>query len=399
VVRVQQFLDKRGSYIGGFASYMRQANDFGREAQTYAVDGIFRSMSRSTTIKGSVAMSDAGNRNADSEDGWRGYLSANRRWNNGLSIDFEAINASRAYDPNDMGYLSRPDEQTATVSVSKHMDHRWWIVRNYTGTLGATETKDQAGVTTGTDVQGRMKFNFMNFWYLIAQTGVKLSAYDDRELRTFNDPVKKYLKTEDCPYFNIYGDTSMNKPYYVSVQWVKEWYEGGPADYYTVNQTVKPHSALEVQLGSNYTRSKGMRRYMETQQGIPITGLRRLSQFNQTLRISYAIDPNFTVQFFSQWLAGTWDYRDFKRYVDDDTLADFASPSYTADSARNWTVNLITRWEFRPGSTAYLVYTRGVSTNQLISQNASLRPWNDLSILKDLPSDDVVQLKVSWLFR
>jgi hypothetical protein len=69
------------------------------------------------------------------------------------------------------------------------------------------------------------------------------------------------------------------------------------------------------------------------------------------------------------------------------------------DSSRGWTVNLITRWEFRPGSTAYLVYTHGASTDQLISQNGSLSPWRDLSLLNRLPSDDAVQLKVSWMFR
>jgi len=398
IMRVQQFLDNRGSYIGGFASYMRQASDIGREAQTYAIDGIFRSQNRSTTIEASVARSDAGNRNSDSDAGYRAYVSAGRRWNNGLSIDLSAVNAGRTYDPNDVGYLNRADEQRASLSISKHMDHRWWVVRNYTGIVGASASRDQAGKITGNSAYGRMNVNFMNFWYLSGESGVTFSAYDDRELRTFMAPVKKYLKTEDIPYFNFSSDTAMNKPYYVRVAWNRKWFEGGPSDDFSLSQIITPHWAFEIQLGSSYTKSEGERRYMETLQDIPITGFRRLSQFNQTLRLSYAISPDFTVQFFSQWLAGTWNYRDYKRYVNDDTLADWANPTYTADSARNWTVNLITRWEFLPGSTAYLVYTHGVSTDQLISQNAGLSPWNDLSILKHLPSDDVVQLKVSWLF-
>ena len=64
-----------------------------------------------------------------------------------------------------------------------------------------------------------------------------------------------------------------------------------------------------------------------------------------------------------------------------------------------WNVNLITRWEFRPGSTLYLVYTHGVSTDALLNDRAALRPWTDLQDLRHLPSDDVVQLKLSWLFR
>ncbi|MCL1893636.1 MAG: carbohydrate binding family 9 domain-containing protein [Holophagaceae bacterium] len=399
VLRVQQLLDKRGSYIGGFASYMRQAKNTGREAQTYALDGIYKSPDRSNTIQASIARTDAGYRHRDSEDGWRAYLVADQRWNNGLSIGLTAVNAGKSFDPNDVGYLSRADEQRISLSISKHQDHRWWVIRNYSPSFGLSVSRDQAGKITGNSMSTGFMANFMNFWYLRSEGGVNFSAYDDRELRTFREPTKKYLKTVDSPYLTVYADTSMNKPYYLSLSLARAWYEGGPNDDINLNQTIKPHSAFEIQFGTGYTKSEGGRRYMETLQGTPITGLRRLSQFNQTLRISYAIDPNLTIQFFSQWLAGAWNYRDFKQYVDDDTLADWTNPTYRADSARNWTLNLISRWEFRPGSTAYLVYTHGASTNQLINQNASLSPWNDLSILKHLPSDDVVQLKISWLFR
>jgi len=399
VVRAQQFLDKRGSYIGGFASYIRQASDTGREAQTYAVDGIFKSRDLSTTFQASVARTDAGIRSNDSKDGWRAYLYSSRKWNNGLALELTAVNADRTFDPNDMGYLSRADEQRISFTASKYMEHRWWIVRNYTGFFGMSVAKDQAGKLIENSAWCRVNMNFMNFWYFSGESGVNFPAYADRELRTFMEPIKKYLLTERKTYINFYADTAMNKPYYMSISWNRAWVECGLNDAYSLNQVIKPHSAFEIRLGSSYTKNDGERRYMETTQGIPITGLRSLSQFDQTLRLSYAFAPNFTLQFFSQWLAGTWDFRDYKQYVDDDTLTDWANPSYTADSARNWIVNFITRWEFHPGSTAYLVYTHGASTNQLISQNASLSPWNDLSILKHLPSDDVIQFKISWLFR
>ena len=62
-------------------------------------------------------------------------------------------------------------------------------------------------------------------------------------------------------------------------------------------------------------------------------------------------------------------------------------------------MNLITRWEFQPGSTFFLVFTHGASTNDLINDRASLAAYTDLALLRHLPSDDVIQAKVSWLFR
>ncbi|MDR0498604.1 MAG: carbohydrate binding family 9 domain-containing protein [Holophagales bacterium] len=399
VARVQQFLDNRGSYIGGFASYTRQASDSGREAKTYALDGIYRTPGMSTMIQASLAMSDAGWRNRDAEDGWMGHLSANRVWDNGLAILFAAANASRTFNPNDVGYLSRSDYQTGLLTVQKHQDHNWWVVRNYSASLSANVIRDQAGTELKKSVYGTTRFNFMNFWYFSCTVGIDFPAYSDMELRTFWDPVKKYLHTPERPFMELMADTAMQKPYYVRVSWDQQKSEGGPSNKYGINQTIKPHSAFEIQLGTTYVKEEGERSWVQTSQGIPITGLRTLNKIDQTLRLSYAINPHLTMQFFSQWLAGTWNFRDFKCYVDDNTLASWQDISDAAASDRNWIVNLITRWEFRPGSTAYLVYTHGASTDQLVSQNASLIPWNDLSVLKHLPSDDVVQLKISWLFR
>jgi hypothetical protein len=400
VMRAKKLLDKRGSFIGGFASYTRQAGNAGREALVAAIDGIYKSKDLSATVQVSIARSDAGGRDTGGEEGHRTYIYASRRWDSGLSLQLSAVDASRAFDPNDAGYLSRADQRKASPTVARNVDQRWWVVRNYTGEIGATASTDQAAVTTELSAKGRVYFNFMNFWYLSCEGGVNLPAYDDRELRTFMDQTKKYLRTEERPFLNLYADTALNKPYYARVSWNRTWFEGGPSDNIALNHIIRPHPAFEIKLGTGYTEQDGERRYMETAQDAPVTGLRRLSAVDQTLRLSYAFDPNLTVQFYSQWLIGTGSYRDYVQYAGDDALGDWAgAPSCAADSSRGWTVNLITRWEFRPGSTAYLVYTHGASTDQVISQNGSLSPWRDASLLHRLQSDDAVQLKVSWMFR
>jgi hypothetical protein len=122
--------------------------------------------------------------------------------------------------------------------------------------------------------------------------------------------------------------------------------------------------------------------------------------------VAYAFTPNFTLQFFSQWLVANWNYRDLKHYADDQTLdpglpedQPLGTTPLTAFSYRTWNLNVISRWEFRPGSTFFLVYTHGASTDALTNDRASLAPRPDLSVLRHLPSDDVVQAKLSWLFR
>jgi hypothetical protein len=149
-----------------------------------------------------------------------------------------------------------------------------------------------------------------------------------------------------------------------------------------------------------YTYVHGEWHWLETQGTTPIVGMRRLSQLDQVVRLSYAYSPSLTFQVFSQWLAGNWRFTDLRRYVDDFTLAPGAtSDSPLATSDRLWNVNLITRWEFRPGSSLFVVYTHGAWTGDLVNDRGTLSPRRDLALMKGLPSDDAVQVKLSWMFR
>lgn len=405
VLRAQQLLDDRGSYVGGFLSEMRQAGPTGRTAGVQAVDGVYKTEDRSGLLEATFSRSEAGPRDA-LDQGWRGRLRAHQEWRNGWALEVQAIHASRLYNPNDMGYLGRADEQRMYVEVYRRWDRGWGVLRNGEAGVDHVAARDQAGHTFLRNFNGWAKVDFINFFALWGGGGVDLAAEDDRELRTYGDPVKKYLGRPSIPYANLGFDTPGNRPWYLRVNTSRSWQEGGPSTDASLFQSLKPGSNLEIQLSTSITRDEGELKWLETPAATPIVGLRRLSQLNQTLRVAYAFNPRFTVQLFSQWLAANWNFRDLKHSEDGRTLdpglpedLPAGTAPQTAFSYRTWNLNLITRWEFRPGSTFFLVYTHGASTDALINDRASLSPRPDLSILRHLPSDDVVQAKVSWLFR
>ena len=405
VLRVQQLVDDRGSYLGAFASGMHQAGPAGRVAQVQALDGVYNAEDRSSLFEGTLSRSQAGPKDAQA-DGWRGRLRAHQDTHEGWSFELQAIDASRTYDPNDMGYLARADEQRAYAEVDRTWDATWGPFRNWGWGLSHTAARDQAGHTFLRNLNGWAKTDFTSFYALWGGAGVDLAAEDDRELRTYTDPVKQYLARPSLPYLNLGFDTPGNRPWYVRVNANRSWQEGGPSTDASLFQIIQPTSATEIQLSTALTRDEGELKWLETPVATPIVGLRRLSQLNQTLRVAYAFTPSLTVQFFSQWLAANWNYRDLKHLNPNQTL-DVGLPDdqpigttpQTAFSYRTWNLNLITRWEFRPGSTLFLVYTHGTSTDALINDRASLSPRPDLAVLRGLPSDDVVQAKLSWLFR
>ena len=399
VARVRQDLGGSGSYLGGFASWMRQASPSGRQAQVQALDSRLKSGDRSSTLELTLARSEAGSRDRIAAEGWAGRLRANQQWRSGWSVDLQGWNLSRAFNPNDLGYLSRADERHLQGSVSKQWDEPVGFVQNWNASLSVSRSEDQAGHAISRWLGASVYSTLVHFIGLWGNAGLNLPAQDDRELRTFSDPAKKYLRVERIPTCGIGADTAGNRPWYLRMTLDRAWFPGGPSMDTRLYQSIKPTEALEFQLDTLLVRDAGEPRWLETQGSMPVVGLRKLTQLNQILRVAYAFSPTLTVQIFSQWLDASWVFRDLKRYVSDDTLIPGAVSADTASSSRLWNVNLITRWEFRPGSTVYLVYTHGVSTDALLNDRAALRPVPDLQELRHLPSDDVVQVKLSWLFR
>ena len=413
VLRVQQMLDDGGTFLGAFASHVRQASATGREAVVGALDGAVKSADRANLLEFALEHSRAGAAGAEQE-GWYGRVRNVHTWAGGWTLDTRLINAGRGFNPNDLGFLQTPDNRHGEFYAQKRWDGAVGPTRNWNLSAAGALDQDQAGRTTNIDLNLQARTDFVNYWTVWGGAGVSLPADDDRELRTFSDPVKKYLRKEQRPYANLGFDTAGNKPWYVRINVARTWFDGGPSTDTTLYQQIKLSPQLDVQLETNLTRDEGELRWLGTfgtaagpmpgqSSGTPVVGHRRLGAFNQTLRVGYAFTPTLSLQLFSQWLAANWAFRDLQSYVDDRTLAP-GLPAGTPDpqtafSYRTWNVNLIGRWEYRPGSTAFLVYTHGVTTDQLANDRAGISPRRDLTVLRHLPSDDVVQVKVSWLFR
>ena len=409
LLRATQTLDDRGSYVGTFAGARQPSDPGGPATRIAAADGTWKSEDRSAKLSFALDHSESGAADAK-ERGWYGLAAASKRWEDGWSASGSLEQAQRGFDPNGLGYMGRADYQSASASLGRTWDATAGAFRNWGWGGWANLSRDQTGVVFDRSLGLNAHTDFTNFWSLWGGTGLSLPAFDDQELRAFEAPVKKYLRRPARPSVNLGFDTAGNRPWYGRLSLSQQWNEGGPAVGADLFQSLKPAPALEVQVETSLSRDAGTRAWLETvgqapspvpgqAPGTPLTGLRRLSSFNQTLRVSYAFNPSLTVQMFSQWMEDAYDYRDLRAYQDDWTLTPATTTDPTAFNDRLWVLNLITRWEFKPGSAFYVVYTHGASTDALTSGRAALSPVADLATLSHQPSDDVVQMKLSWLFR
>ncbi len=390
-------LDARGSTLGALGTWTRQGHG-GRLAAVEGLDGTWRSPDRATGIEAALVHSEAG-QPGDTREGWYARAHAQRRWD-GWTTDLTLANAGHDFNPNDLGYLARADEQRLSLRAQRRMEPLGPF-REASAGLSAGLARDQAGHTFSRWVSADFGGGLPTYFGLWGGTTLSLPAEDDQELRTFQAPQKKYLARGTVPSAWMGFDTPGNRPWYVSASWNGTWHPGGPSTGLSLNQVLRPTEGLEIALGTSLSRQEGELRYLApdpVDADTPLVGLRRLSSFNQSLQVAYSPRADLSLQFQTQWLAANWNYREVQAFAE----GALAPKDYEGDGAfstRSWNLNVVTRWQYRPGSTLFLVYSRGVATDALINARASLSPSRDGFALKGLPSDEVIQMKVSYLLR
>lgn len=398
VARVLQQVGEHGSYVGAFSSLYVE-RDGGRRSYVGALDGTWKSSDGSAQVDalggGSVLDGDRGT-------GVTANARAIKRWSAGWYATGNADYASRRFEPNDLGYIVSPDHIIVNAEAGRQWDRTLGVFRNWSVVASHGYGNDHAGRIFLDNPALRISTGFINDWTAYVTGGDGLPYYDDRELRAFSEPVKKYLHHGHEPYAGGGFTTSRQSAWYASLDVSVTHYAGGPTFVASLSQTVHPSSNVELQLVTDATDAAGEMHWLETQtQGgidTPIVGLRKLRQLSQIVRASYAFTPDLTLQAYTQVLLASWHYSQLASYVDDDTLAPGAMAATTSFSANNWNVNGVLRWEIRPGSTLYAVYTHGAFDAEVFHGDASLSR-HTLPALLRAPSDDVLQVKLAWLFR
>jgi hypothetical protein len=200
-----------------------------------------------------------------------------------------------------------------------------------------------------------------------------------------------------------------------------------------VNVRYRPMAALEISSGPNFGRTHGLAQYVGTFEDAVAAstyGSRYVfatldqREFSLQTRVSYVLSPKMSLQIYMQPLVSVGNYSgfkelaqprtfDFTRYgVDSGSLTyqpvsssytvipgdggkpfDFGDPNFNFKSLR---LNAIFRWEWRPGSAMYLVWTE---QRQDLDDPGEFRLGRDVGRTFAAPGDDVVMFKLAYWFQ
>jgi hypothetical protein len=305
------------------------------------------------------------NANATSLPGWGSRLWLNKQ--QGKIIFNAGLGAiSPGFDNNDLGFLNGADVVNTHVLTGWQWNqpHGW---RQFANIMGAvTSGWDFGGNNTfkGAWINGNIEQR--NHWSWNANSFYDGRGYNSR--RTRGGPV---MLTKPDISGQLYFDTDGSKPWFWSLSVSPSVSQDGSWSQ-EVNPTFqwRPMSNLALSGGPDLYRSHTDTQWIENVAPSTTTGS-RFSQLEQTqisgnLRADYAATPNVSVQLYLQPLVSTLRYHGLVELARSRSyefvpvaLMSNGSPvetfSGTFGSLRG---NLVVRWEYLPGSSAYFVWTQ-----------------------------------------
>jgi len=382
------------SYVVGLDGSWRQAAGtyvaVGQALVTSIQHGPARPMADGTIIK-SGDVSPAGRLYLAKEGGqWLG------------SVEVQAV--GRRVDYNDLGYLQRQNLLRVVPYLAyRTLDPFWEIAE--TEAHAIVVTRDNLdGVQLLRSYYGGGKIRFKNFW-IVAADAIHFHAFEDREVgdgTTLEHPSANEL--------DLSISTDPRRQIAGSVSTETELYQGGGRFTLDGELTYQPLPRLELQVLPQLTFSSGDPRFVPGVRaaGEPslLFGDLRARAVGATLRASYTFTNRLTLQVYGQLLTVAKHYSDFQSpgvlpvtahpVIRLDDLSPALAPAEEPDSAEtSLNLSAVLRWEFRPGSTLFLVYSRFQAPALAPVGDARL----DLGALRNGPAADALRLKLSYYWN
>jgi len=292
---------------------------------------------------------------------------------------------------NDIGFLTQTDLMTQWVWMQYRVLNPIGIFRwmRYNAVQWHDWDFDGRNVSRGYELNGNVQFK--NFW--VVQAGAALTSRNISNADLRGGPALRYPGNINAW---AYVSTDSRKKLQVSLNpQLSQGFDGYMRSS-TLNLTVnyRPLNALSLSLAPSFSRSKNEVQYVATGTGIDNNDRHVVAEIDQatmriSLRMTYMITPNLSVQYWGQPFGSSGSYSKYKYVTEADaenynglctpiptswlTLSDdedeysvdenndgvaeytFDKPDFNFGQFRS---NMVVRWEYVPGSTLFLVWTQ-----------------------------------------
>jgi len=333
----------------------------------------------------------------------------------GLRTNFETSyqRRSQGFDVNDMGFLLQADQQSWNNWLGLRFNHPNGVFQRANWNFNWWQYWSAGGLPTERAANTNVHAQLNSRWWVHAggTLGQLGATYCDRCAR--GGPAVRQ-EPFIAPWAGLEGDS---RKALVPFFWVN-YFRADAGRTYSLN--LEPELQLKVStrfstsLSANLTRRRDdaqwYNNYTDSLTGITHYTFARLDRrtLGVTWRLNYTFTPDMSLQVYAQPFVSKGTYRNVRELARpraknyEDRYQPYADTSVTNDPGgfnfKQFRSNVVFRWEYRPGSTLFLVWSQGRENEDPIEGNRSY--FGDFRRLFSLRSSDTFLLKVSyWLAR
>lgn len=334
---------------------------------------------------------------------------------------------SAGVELNDAGYIRSADNLLPILWGSYNIFEPFSIFRQIRFNTSQWTAFDFAGQYLGYGGNFQTQLTFKNLWGFVAGLNWESQSIETSLLR--GGPA---FKTPGSirPFINFETDSRKKLSLELTGYAAKSGEGHSSMAGMEAELKYKPINALSITLAPNFmTNHSNMQYIQQTSFGSEdryIFGSIDQKVLGLSLRINLTLTPNFTIQYWGQPFLASGFYSDVK-YVTDPMAGQYAdrfhiydqdqitchkdesycmidenrdgAPDYTVEypdfNVKEFKSNLVVRWEYRPGSVLYVVWSQGRSGYDPYGDFAFGR---DIRNLYDITPHNVFLVKCSYRF-
>lgn len=373
---------------------------------------------------------------ATSLRGWGGYGRVAKEAGNWL-WEVAGNVRSQGFEANDMAFLTRADYYWMNANLFRTFNRPTSWYRQINLIAGAQQQYNFEGDLTDRQFHGFLFYQFLNYWNVNGFVIRRTEVDDDRLTR--GGPVVRRVGN----WFynaNLNTDSRKSLSFFLNGNYSRT--DEGYVGYGTsLNAQIRPASNLSVSVAPSYNLSRSAQQYVTA---VDAPGLdafygrryvfadleQRTIGFDT--RVNLTMSPGLTVELYAQPFISSVHHDRFKEFAaprttdkrvygeDIGTIAAVQSAGgqvtgYSIDpdgagaqaaftiqnpdfNLRSLRGNMVIRWEYRPGSTLFLVWTRAGSDFSPFVDD--FRAGRDVDAMFAAKADNVFLLKMTyWLNR
>ncbi|MGH7483134.1 MAG: DUF5916 domain-containing protein [Longimicrobiales bacterium] len=339
---------------------------------------------------------------------------------------------SPGFEVNDAAFLTRADLIWMNANVLRQYTEPTSWYRSLSWIVGGQQQFNYDGDLTDREYHGFLAAEFPNYWNSHLFYIRKTETFDDRLLR--GGPV---VKSPGYHFVNGMLATDSRRQVVLGTGGSIAASDDGSTDFSTfLDATIKPASNVSITLGPSYSVSESGYQFvtaLDDPTADAFYGRRyvfadlRQETLAMSTRMSWTFSPTLSFELFAQPFLSSADYDRFKEFVrprtlqtgvygedvgtiaasgtghDREYLVDpdaggpaesftFNDPDFSFRSLRG---NAVLRWEYRPGSTIFLVWTQDRSN---VGPSGDFDFDRDRRALFDADPNDIFLIKANyWL--